>query len=126
MSVEANIQHNEQRSRDWWKPIVLLVAIVAILVLAKVFGVGQELGALRGWIKTLGGWGPLVFVLLYVVATVAALPGSALTVAAGALFGSVLGVISVSIASTLGASLAFASLYSGFPTGETFPLDSHC
>jgi uncharacterized membrane protein YdjX (TVP38/TMEM64 family) len=44
---------------------------------------------------------------MYAAAVVAALPGSALTVAAGALFGSVLGVIVVSIASTLGAALSF-------------------
>jgi uncharacterized membrane protein YdjX (TVP38/TMEM64 family) len=44
---------------------------------------------------------------LYAAAVVAALPGSALTVAAGALFGSLLGVVVVSIAATLGASLSF-------------------
>jgi len=49
----------------------------------------------------------VVFVLLYAGAAVAALPGSALTLVAGALFGSVHGVIYVSIASTLGASLSF-------------------
>jgi len=49
----------------------------------------------------------LVFLLLYVAGVVAALPGSVLTVTAGALFGSVVGVILVSIAATLGASLSF-------------------
>jgi uncharacterized membrane protein YdjX (TVP38/TMEM64 family) len=49
----------------------------------------------------------LVFVLIYSAAVVCAVPGSALTVASGALFGSVLGVVVVSVASTLGASLAF-------------------
>jgi uncharacterized membrane protein YdjX (TVP38/TMEM64 family) len=55
----------------------------------------------------MGAWGPVVFVPLYAMAVVAALPGSALTVAAGALFGSVLGVLVVSTAATLGASLSF-------------------
>jgi uncharacterized membrane protein YdjX (TVP38/TMEM64 family) len=45
--------------------------------------------------------------LLYAGAVVAAIPGAALTVAAGALFGSVLGVIVVIHAATLGASVAF-------------------
>lgn len=49
----------------------------------------------------------MVFVPLYAVAVVAALPGSALTVAAGALFGSVLGVLVVINAATLGATLSF-------------------
>jgi pyruvate/2-oxoglutarate dehydrogenase complex dihydrolipoamide dehydrogenase (E3) component/uncharacterized membrane protein YdjX (TVP38/TMEM64 family) len=90
-----------------WRPVLLLAIIVAILVLAKVFNVGDKLGALRAWLVTLGPWGPLVFVLIYIAAVVAALPGAAITIAAGALFGSVLGVILVNIGATIGASLAF-------------------
>lgn len=86
---------------------MLLAVLIAILVLAKVFNAGEKLGALRDWIVTLGPWGPLVFILIYIVAVVAALPGAAITIAAGALFGSVLGVILVNIGATIGASLAF-------------------
>jgi uncharacterized membrane protein YdjX (TVP38/TMEM64 family) len=78
-----------------------------ILVLARVFGLGEKLGEIRGWIQSLGNWRYGAFVILYAAAVVAALPGAAITVAAGALFGSVAGVILVSIGSTLGASLAF-------------------
>jgi len=63
---------------------------------------------LRAWILELGPLGPIVFIALYAVAVVAAVPGSVLTIAAGAMFGSVLGVATVSVASTLGAALAFA------------------
>ena len=90
-----------------WRPISLLVAVAAIIVLSYVFGIGEKLGALREWIHSLGALGPFVFVLIYTVAVVAALPGSAITIIAGAIFGSVVGVIVVSIASTIGASLAF-------------------
>ncbi|MFQ5656056.1 MAG: TVP38/TMEM64 family protein [Candidatus Methylomirabilales bacterium] len=95
------------KGRDWWRPVVLLTAILALLVLARVLGLGERLGELRDWIQGLGPWGPVVFVFLYAAAVVAAVPGAALTVAAGALFGSVLGVILVINAATLGASLAF-------------------
>jgi uncharacterized membrane protein YdjX (TVP38/TMEM64 family) len=84
-----------------------VAAVVALLVLARAFGIGERLGELRHWIQDLGPWGPVVFLLLYAGAVVAAVPGSALTVAAGALFGSALGVIVVIHAATLGASLAF-------------------
>lgn len=96
-----------EKSQGRWRPIALIAAIVAVLVLSKVFGLDDRLVDLREWIAGLGPWGPAVFVLVYAAATVAALPGSAITVVAGALFGSVLGVIVVSIASTLGASLSF-------------------
>jgi uncharacterized membrane protein YdjX (TVP38/TMEM64 family) len=90
-----------------WKPILLIAVIVAILVLAKVFGLDERIGGIRDWIQSLGAWGPFVFILLYAAGVVAALPGAALTIAAGGLFGSVLGVGVVSVASTFGASLAF-------------------
>jgi len=91
----------------WWRPVLLVAVIVALLVLARVFGLGDKLGDLRDWIRSLGAWGPLVFMLLYIAATVAAIPGSAMTVAGGALFGSFWGVILTLNAATIGASLAF-------------------
>ena len=91
----------------WWRPVLFIVFVVTVLVLARVFGLGERIGQLQEWIKDLGAFGYLVFVLLYIIATIAAIPGSALTVAAGVLFGSVVGVILVSIASTTGASFAF-------------------
>lgn len=89
------------------KPIILLGVVVAIIVISAKMGVGEKLGVLQDWIGSLGALGPLVFVVIYAVATVAALPGSALSIVAGAIFGPVLGVITVIFAATLGASLAF-------------------
>jgi uncharacterized membrane protein YdjX (TVP38/TMEM64 family) len=83
------------------------LVIITALVLAKVFGVGERIGELRGWIESLGAWGPLVFIVLYIVAVVFMMPASALTIGAGALFGSVLGVGVVSVASTAGAGISF-------------------
>jgi len=77
------------------------------MVLARVFNLGGRLGELREWILSLGAFGPLVYILIYIVAVVFAIPGSVITVMGGVLFGSVVGVASVSVASTIGASLAF-------------------
>ena len=52
-------------------------------------------------------WAPLVFIGLYILATIAFIPGSLITMAAGVLFGVVWGSIYVSIASTAGAAIAF-------------------
>lgn len=90
-----------------WRPILLLAVVIAIIVLSAKAGVGDKLGALQDWIRSLGALGPLVFIVVYAAATVAALPGSALSIVAGAIFGPVLGVITVIFAATLGASLAF-------------------
>ena len=96
------------RRRAWLKPVLFVVALAAILVAFKVFGLGDRLVELRAWILALGPLGAVVFVLIYGVATTVALPASVLTVAAGAMFGSVLGVVLVSVGSTLGAAGAFA------------------
>jgi uncharacterized membrane protein YdjX (TVP38/TMEM64 family) len=94
-------------ARHWWRPVVLLGLVIAVIVLAQILGLGDKLGALRHWIKGLGALGPLVFILIYVAVVVAALPASPMSVAAAALFGSVWGVIFINIGATLGAALAF-------------------
>src|SRR5262249_32056372 len=59
------------------------------------------------WVRELGVWGPVVFMLGYAVAVVAFVPGSVLTLAAGAIFGLVRGTVYVLIAATLGSAAAF-------------------
>lgn len=105
--MEAKPDAADRKKAPWWRPVVLLAVITTIFVLGHLFGFGDRLGALRDWIKSLGPWGPVVFVLTFAASAVLAIPGSILAVAAGALFGSFLGVIVDSIGSTLGASLAF-------------------
>jgi uncharacterized membrane protein YdjX (TVP38/TMEM64 family) len=50
-----------------WRPVLLIGLIVTIFVLAIVLGIGEKLGALRGWIQSLGVLGPAVFVGLYIL-----------------------------------------------------------
>lgn len=58
-------------------------------------------------IAGLGIWGLIIFALIYILACIFFLPGSVLTLGAGALFGVAKGSILVSISSTLGATAAF-------------------
>ncbi|WP_017325204.1 TVP38/TMEM64 family protein [Synechococcus sp. PCC 7336] len=58
-------------------------------------------------IESWGAWGPLAFIGLYIVATVAFLPGSILTLGAGFVFGVVEGAIFVFIGAMVGATAAF-------------------
>lgn len=59
------------------------------------------------WIESLGILGGITFIALYILATVAFLPGSILTLGAGVVFGVVLGAVYVFIGATLGAIAAF-------------------
>jgi uncharacterized membrane protein YdjX (TVP38/TMEM64 family) len=84
-----------------------VLTLGGLVLLGRISGIGAHFDDLRVWIEGLGSWGPLVFSALYVFGVVAALPGSAITVVAGALFGSVVGVVVVSVGSTVGAALSF-------------------
>ena len=59
------------------------------------------------WVDNLGAIAPIAFMLIYIAATVAFLPGSVLTLGAGVLFGIVQGSIYVFFGATIGATLAF-------------------
>ena len=52
----------ETKKTDRWRLLTLLLAILSLFILYNVFGIGQQLGFLREWIKGLGAWGPIVFV----------------------------------------------------------------
>ena len=87
--------------------MLLILLLVCVMILARVFNLGGRVEELREWIVSLGSWGPLVYLLIYVAAVVLAVPGTVISILAGVLFGSFLGVLLVSVGSTLGASLAF-------------------
>ncbi|OLP18716.1 hypothetical protein BST81_09225 [Leptolyngbya sp. 'hensonii'] len=59
------------------------------------------------WTESLGIIGSIAFIAIYIVATVAFLPGSILTLGAGVVFGVILGAVYVFIGATLGAIAAF-------------------
>jgi len=93
--------------RNLFKPIVLAVVLVVFMIVARVLNVGDRLGEIRDWIHSLGVLGPFIYVFIYAAAVVLALPGSVITIMAGILFGSIIGIVTVSFGSTLGATLAF-------------------
>jgi uncharacterized membrane protein YdjX (TVP38/TMEM64 family) len=84
---------------------LLLLAAVALLLLGRALGGYVE--PFRRWVEGLGVLGPLVFVLGYAAAVVAFVPGSALTLAAGAIFGVAKGTALVFVAAVLGSAAAF-------------------
>src|SRR5437667_593044 len=90
-----------------WKWVLYVAAGIVIVLALKYFHVQHLLKAALDWIGKLGPWGPVIFVGLYVVATVLFVPGSVLTLGAGAVFGVALGSVCVSISATLGATAAF-------------------
>ena len=99
------------------KKLVLVGIIAAIVTLFFTFDLGQYLTlefikAQQEQVETLYAENRLatllIFFIVYVLVTGASLPGAAvMSLAAGAIFGLLTGVILISFASTIGASIAF-------------------
>jgi len=96
-----------QTGRGWWRPVLLIAAIAVLWYIAWRYDLGDRLTNIRGWIERLGLLGPLVFIMLRAGAGVAMIPGSAISMTAGLLFGTVTGIVCVSAGKTLGAAAAF-------------------
>ena len=82
----------------------LLGSLVAVLALSGSLNPEQ----VRDWVDGFGVAGPLVFICLSSLLTVALFPGPLLAGASGLLFGTALGTPVSIVAATLGAALAFS------------------
>ena len=84
-----------------------VAAVLALAAAGWLLPVKQWLGAALTWAAAHPEPSALVFIALYVLATVCLVPGLILTLAGGAIFGLARGVALVSAGSVLGASAAF-------------------
>jgi uncharacterized membrane protein YdjX (TVP38/TMEM64 family)/rhodanese-related sulfurtransferase len=85
----------------------LLVGLVAAIAYAILNRDRFDAAMLQAWVRDAGVLAPVVFMLIYALATVLFLPGSVLTLVGGALFGPLLGTFYNLTGATLGAALAF-------------------
>lgn len=89
------------------KLVVLIAVIAGLFVAFRFLPVNEYLTAFLEYVRALGAWGPVLLIVVYIIATVFMVPGSILSLGAGFVFGVVKGTIIISIASTLGAIAAF-------------------
>jgi uncharacterized membrane protein YdjX (TVP38/TMEM64 family)/rhodanese-related sulfurtransferase len=83
------------------------IALLVAIGLAVLFRDRLDPAALEAWVAGAGAAGPLLFIMIYALATVLFLPGAALTLVGGALFGPVAGTLYNLTGATIGAVIAF-------------------
>lgn len=93
-------------ARPILRTALLAIAAVALLYFLGRWG-GRYVPQFTAWVRDLGPMGPIAFILGYVLAAVVGIPGSLLTLAAGAIFGLWFGVAYVFVGATLGSAAAF-------------------
>jgi uncharacterized membrane protein YdjX (TVP38/TMEM64 family) len=88
-----------------------IIAIGLFCIIATIIGVvllgGVNQKELQLWLQQMGVWAPILYILVYVIATICILPSTPLNLTGGAIFGSVWGTIWTSIAAILAAVLSF-------------------
>lgn len=87
--------------------IALLLLLLGGIALALTYRARFDAQHLAQWVEGFGVAGPLIFMLIYALATVLFLPGSVLTLAGGAIFGPLWGTLYNLTGATVGATLAF-------------------
>jgi uncharacterized membrane protein YdjX (TVP38/TMEM64 family) len=95
----------QRRSIPVARITLVIVGVAALVIVGR--QAGRYIPQFAQWVNGLGVWGPVVFIIGYAVAAVAFVPGSLLTLAAGAIFGLAQGVCYVFVAAVLGSSAAF-------------------
>lgn len=102
----------ETKKKGYGKLIGIVIAIVVIIALMKYFGLFEYISIenmqnLKSWINGYGMLGPIIYIVLYIIACIFFLPGLPIAVLAGLAFGPIMGAVWASIGATLGASAAF-------------------
>ncbi len=91
-----------------WVTIATFIAVLfALFFVVRALELDALITEFKLWVADKGTYGAIVFALIYAVATVLFIPGSALTIAAGAIFGSTVGVVTVLVGANIGAGLSF-------------------
>jgi uncharacterized membrane protein YdjX (TVP38/TMEM64 family) len=91
----------------YWKWLAVAALLIAVSAAWSFLPLGEWIKSFTGWVEKLGPLGVVVFVAIYTVATVLFVPGSLLTIAAGLVFGLLIGTLAASAGSIIGASCAF-------------------
>lgn len=89
------------------KAILLGVVVLAVFVGFLFLPVGDWFRQLQGQVQGLGPVGPIVVTVAYVLLTVLLIPGSALTIGSGTIFGLWVGTLVVVVGANLGALCSF-------------------
>lgn len=92
------------------KSLFILLTLICIVVTA--LGIyllgGLEPEQIQAWLKKMGIWAPIIYVILYTLGTLLILPSTPLNLSGGALFGVWWGTLWTTVAALVAAIVSFA------------------
>jgi uncharacterized membrane protein YdjX (TVP38/TMEM64 family) len=88
------------------------ILLTVICIIATGIGIyllgGIDQAQLQAWLRRMGIWGPILYIILYTIGTILVLPSTPLNLSGGALFGVWWGTLWTSLAALVAAVAAFA------------------
>lgn len=87
--------------------LLTIFCIIATGLAVYLLG-GINPAQLQAWLNQAGIWAPIIYIIIYTIATILVLPSTALNLTGGAIFGLWLGTLWTSIAAIIAAVVAFA------------------
>lgn len=107
MDTQSTAATGTKMMNKTWLRWLLIVLLASTILLTIIYRDSFDIDQLNQWITNAGWAAPIFFVLLYALATTLMVPGLALTLAGGALFGPIWGTVFNLTGATIGASVAF-------------------
>ncbi len=86
--------------------ILTIICIIATGITAYLLG-GLAPEQVQNWLERAGIWAPIIYIVIYTIATILVLPSTALNLAGGAIFGPWIGTLWTSLAAIIAAIIAF-------------------
>ncbi len=104
------VSHRINGIRNLGRTVVGGALILAIIVVVRATDVRALVAPenVKAFLERMGPWAPVSYIFLYTSVTVLALPGTAMTLVAGVLFGRWLGTLLAVLSATAGACCTFA------------------
>ncbi|MCF7907455.1 MAG: TVP38/TMEM64 family protein [Candidatus Omnitrophica bacterium] len=94
----------------WFKTIFIVAALVVVIIVLRAVNVdfsniSEE--KFKNWIESLGIWGPLAYIVLYILRPLILFPAAVFSAVAGIIWGTGLGFLILLIAANLSATVEF-------------------
>jgi uncharacterized membrane protein YdjX (TVP38/TMEM64 family) len=87
--------------------LLTVICIIATAIAVYLLG-GIDPAQIQAWLTSAGIWAPIIYILLYIVATMLVLPSTVLNLTGGAIFGPWLGTVWTTLGAIIAAAIAFA------------------
>lgn len=105
--MSEEMKKKSETKNNLFKWVLIITTVAGLFIAFRYFNIQDYIRSALTWIEGLGTTGVIVFMMIYILATVLFIPGSLLTLGAGVLFGVVFGSLYVFLGATVGATAAF-------------------